>query len=39
MIMYGNSNYKDSKTRVKDILGTFGEKINSNGKYLLDFST
>jgi hypothetical protein len=38
MIIYRNSNARDSKTRVKDILRTFGEEINNNGKYLLNFS-
>ena len=39
MIIYRNSNVVDSKTRVQDILRTFGEETNNNGKYLLDFST
>jgi hypothetical protein len=37
VIIYGNSNGRDSKTRVKDILRTSGEEIMVNGKYLLDF--
>jgi len=39
MIIYRNSNARDSKTPVKDILRTFGEEINNNGKYLPNFST
>jgi hypothetical protein len=39
MIIYGNSNAMDSKMRAKDVLRTWGEEINNNGKYLLDFFT
>jgi len=39
MIIYDNSNARDNKMKVKDILRTFDEGINNNGKYLLDFST